>query len=109
MGTYAEIVRLGALLDVFLIVYSVQQSFQSKPGITAIGMGFYPLPIEVEFLCVCEMSNNKDCVILISCGTYGPVQLHELEDCFIVSFPVHLLSSTGFGSLGNIHLKWGII
>ena len=49
--------------------------FGSRPGTNGVGMGFYLLPLEVEFPRAPDPLKGRHWAVPVGCGTYGFVRL----------------------------------
>jgi len=70
---------------------------------------FWVSQVEVEFPHAPDVLKGRHWAVPISCGTYGFVQLHTSDDCFIPYFPFRLFSYTGIGSPGGLRWNRGIM
>jgi hypothetical protein len=52
--------RMGSLLDVFLILYSLHLFFGSRPGTNGIATGFYALLMKLELPCAPDVPKDRD-------------------------------------------------
>jgi len=61
-----------------------------RPGTNGVGMGFYHLPMEVEFPRAPDPPKGRHWAVPIGCGTYAFVWLRTSNGCLIT--PFHSLS-----------------
>jgi len=88
MGSKVEIWRTGSL-GCFLFLSSLL--FGSRPSTNGVGMGFYHLPMVVEFPHTPDPPKGRHWAVPVGCGTYGFVRLCTSNDDLITPFHSLLL------------------
>jgi hypothetical protein len=73
----------------------------SRPGTNGIGMGFYYLPLEVEFPCAPDPPKGHPGAVLIGSGIDEAVRVHMSLDLYF--FPSLLMYV--YGRLGGLQLE----